>query len=336
MNNKPRVQEFKKKLFGLQIESSNNSEKFNKECENDFRRLLGSIYKLLLKGNNHSGGKFTGLNILNSYLDNNGKFKVPTQNVNNNNNLSQKSTVNNPRNPILPNVYNNNNLSQKSTVNNPRNPILPNVNNNNNLSQKSTVNNPRNLILSNVNANLLKESKIKEPPKKPMSKERILHECQIYEYLQKKSQNFINTSTCFVRCSDDSLFLRNCGITFEELILENKNNFNLFRYILEQLLRKIHDLHLLGVVHNNLICSHVLVGKRDNINWRYMSNNKLKSKKEEEFLNIPFVRKNIDVRLINFSKAKIFQSSQKIDKDFLNGIFYHYTRYAESLFSRST
>lgn len=313
MNNKPRVQEFKKKLLGLQIESSNNSEKFNKECENDFRRLLGSIYKLLLKSNNHSGGKFTGLNILNSYLDNNGKFKVPTQNVNNNNNLSQKSTVNNPRNPIL-----------------------PNVNNNNNLLQKSIVNNPRNLILSNVNANLLKESKIKEPPKKPMSKERILHECQIYEYLQKKSQNFINTSTCFVRCSDDSLFLRNCGITFEELILENKNNFNLFRYILEQLLRKIHDLHLLGVVHNNLICSHVLVGKRDNINWRYMSNNKLKSKKEEEFLNIPFVRKNIDVRLINFSKAKIFQSSQKIDKDFLNGIFYHYTRYAESLFSRST
>ena len=299
MSKKPRAKKFIKKLTELQIESSNdNLKNFNEQCEDDYRKIFASIIKLLKKSNSQSGGKFPYFNILNKYLNINGKFP----NVN---------------------VYNNNNLSQKSTVE------LPNVKNT--LSQKST---PR---LSNVSSNLLNESKNKETPKKPqMTRERIIHECQIYDYLQKKSQKFIDKCTCFVRCSDDSLFLRNCGITLEELILENKNNFDLFRYILEILLRIIYILHLLGVTHNNLNCTHVLVGKRDNINWRYMSNNKLKKKKEESFFNIPFVRENIDVRLINFSKASILQPGQKIDENYLKEIFSYYFNYGKSLFDRST
>ncbi len=322
MGNKLRLQRFKQKLSGLQIESNNSNDNleifkennsevqfynnlinFNKQCEEDYRKILASFFKLL-KVNNQKGGKFTGLNILNSYLNKNGKFvKLPLPNVNNNNN--------------------NNNLSQKSTVK------LPNVNNT--LSKIST------LRLPNVSSNLLNESKNKKTPKKShMSKERITRECEIYYYLQKKSQKFIDKCTCFVRCSDDSLFLRNCGITLEELILENKNNFDLFRYILEILLRIIYILHLLGVTHNNLNCTHVLVGKRDNINWRYMSNNKLKEKQGESFLNIPFVRENIDVRLINFNKATILQPGQNIDEDYLKEIFSYYSNYGESLFPRST
>ncbi len=302
MDNKSRVKKFKEKLSGLQIESSNDYlKKFNEQCEDDYRKILSSIFKLLKKGNNQSGGQFTGLNILNKYLNTNGKFvKLPLPIVNNNNNLSQKSTVQ-----------------------------LPNVNNT--LSQKST---PR---LTNVNVNLLQESKNKETSKKPqMSRERITYECNIFDYLQKKSQKFIDKCTCFVKCSDDSLFLRNCGITLEELILENKNNIDLFRYILEILLRIIYILHLLGVTHNNLNCTHVLVGKRDNINWRYMSKNIFKKKQGESFLNIPFVRENIDVRLINFSKAKILQPGQKVDENYLKEIFSYYANYGESLFPRST
>ncbi len=74
--------------------------------------------------------------------------------------------------------------------------------------------------MPNVNQSLLPKVKlpnVKEIPKKPINRNRILYECQVYEYLKKKSEYFIDTSTCFVRCSDDSFFLRNCGITFEEL-----------------------------------------------------------------------------------------------------------------------
>jgi hypothetical protein len=287
------------KYMNNKSRANDNLKKFNEQCEDDYRKIFASIIKLLKKSNSQSGGQFTGLNILNSYLNSNGKFVK------------------------LPNVNNNNNLSQKLTVQ------LPNVNNT--LSQKST---PR---LSKVSSNLSNESKNKETSKKPqMSRERITYECNIFDYLQKKSQKFIDKCTCFVKCSDDSLFLRNCGITLEELILENKNNFDLFRYILEILLRIIYILHLLGVTHNNLNCTHVLVGKRDNINWRYMSNNKLKEKQGESFLNIPFVRENIDVRLINFSKAKILQPGQKVDENYLKEIFSYYANYGESLFPRST
>jgi hypothetical protein len=62
-----------------------------------------------------------------------------------------------------------------------------------------------------------------------------------------------------------------------------------------------------------------------------MSNNKLNNLPGESYLNMPFVRKNIDVRLINFSKATILQPNQTIDKDFLNGIFIHYTNYLSTL-----
>jgi hypothetical protein len=252
----------------------NNIEKFYKQCEDDFRRIISSFLKLMPQ----SGGQI-GVNyiFLNSLLNENGKFKR----------------------------FNNN--SQKSTVNNPRTPRLANIN------------------------TLLQKSNKKIPKKSHMSKERILYECQIYDYLQKKSKNFIETSTCFVRCSDDSLFLRNCGITFEELILENLSNVNLFRHILVKLFEKIHSLHLLGVAHNNLDCSHVLVGKRDNINIRSMNNKKSSNLPGEEFFNWPFVRKNIDIRLINFSKATTLQPGQTINVDFLNGIFIHYNNYFRTL-----
>lgn len=168
---------------------------------------------------------------------------------------------------------------------------------------------------------------VKEIPKKQISQERMVYECQIYEYLRRKSTKFISESTCFVRCSEDSFFLRNCGITFEELILENQKNISLFIFILEKLLLKIHHLHLLGVAHNNLDCSHVLVGKREMINTRYMNENKLQILPGQSFLNMPFVRENIDVRLINFSKATILEQGLKINVDFLTGIFYHYYNY---------
>jgi hypothetical protein len=252
----------------------NNTEKFYKKCEDDFRRIISSFLKLKPQSGGQNGVNY---DFLNSLLKNNGSFK-------NFNTQSQKSTVNNPRTPISP----------------------------------------------NINTTLLQESN-KKIPQKSLSKERILHECQIYDYLQKKSPYFIETSTCFVRCSDDSFFLRNCGITFEELILENLRNVNLFRHILEKLFEKIHFLHLLGVAHNNLDCSHVLVGKRDNINIRSMNNKKSGNLKEEEFFNWPFVRKNIDIRLINFSKATTLQPGQTINADFLNGIFNYYNNYFRTL-----
>ena len=49
MNNKPRVKEFKirKKLSKLQIEISNNLDKFNKQCEDDFRKIISSFLNFL-------------------------------------------------------------------------------------------------------------------------------------------------------------------------------------------------------------------------------------------------------------------------------------------------
>lgn len=116
------------------------------------------------------------------------------------------------------------------------------------------------------------------------------------------------------------------------VIKENLNNTSLFQYILEKLFEKIHFLHLLGVAHNNLDCRNVLVGKRDNINWTLMSENKLKNLPANSYLNVPFVRKNIEVRLINFSKATILQPGLEIDLDNLKGIFEHYTNSLQTLF----
>ena len=315
-SNKPRT-----RLIDLQIESSSNLDKFIKQCEDDFRNMLVSFLKILKKktqsgGVGNKGSPYTGLmkKLIN---ENTGKFKRILQNnskrlqpfpVRTFNNQSQNSTVPNSKRKFsllsdlnIPNFYQTE-LSQLQ---------LPQVK------------------LPNINQTLL--SKVKLPNVKEISKTSI-HECQIYDYLKKKSEFFIDKCTCFVRCSGDSVFLRDCGITFEELILENKNNVNLFQYILENLFEKIHFLHLLGVAHNNLDCRNVLVGKRDNINIGSMSNNKLKNLPEEAFLNIPFVLKNIEVRLINFSKATILQPGLEIDVDNLKGIFKHYTNSLQTLF----
>jgi hypothetical protein len=232
MNEKNRVKRYKQKLTSLTL-NSNILDKFNKQCEDDFRRMIASFLKIS-KNQRGGVGKFPVLNMsfLNSLINNKtGEFKSF------------------------------NNQSQKST--------------------------PTNLLSDQLK-----------------NKNTSLYECQIYEYLQRNSPKFINESTCFERCSSDSLFLRKCGISFQELILENKNNISLFIFILEKLLLKIHHLHLLGVAHNNLDCSHVLVGKREMINTR-----------------------NIDVRLINFSKATILEPRLKIDSEFLTNIFYHYYNY---------
>lgn len=241
---------------------------FNEKCENDFRKIISSFFKLLKKNKSQNGG--IGFS---STLNKNGYFTGRLSNLNNYN--SQKST----KKGLLPEL---------------NNEELPNI---------------------------------KKKQQKQISKERMVYECQIYEYLQKKSPKFINESTCFVRCLEDSFFLRNCGITFEELILENQNNISLFIFILEKLLLKIYHLHILGVAHNNLDCSHVLVGKREMINTRNMNKNKLKAISGEAFLNMPFIRKNIDIRIINFSKATILEPGQKIDVNFLTDIFHYYYNY---------
>ena len=266
MNNKSRVPNFTKKLSGLQKVSSNNLDKFKKQCEDDFRRIISSFLKIL---------KLT----------------------------PQKGGVGNKGSPY---TRVNNNQSRKSTV----------------TSNKRKSSLISDLYIPNFYENLMS----KKIPKTS------IHECQIYDYLKKKSEFFIDKCTCFVRCSDDSVFLRDCGITFEELILENKNNVNLFQYILENLFEKIHFLHLLGIAHNNLDCSDVLVGKRDNINWTRMGYNQLKNLPANSYINIPFVRKNIEVRLINFSKATILQPGLEIDVDYLKGIFEHYTNSLQTLF----
>jgi hypothetical protein len=294
-----------------------NLDKFNKLCEDDFRKILASFLNILQKkpqsgGAGSKGPMYTGLNIkfLNELINKKtGKFKGNLENNSkrkqplNNNNQSQKSTVNNSKpklSPLsylnIPNFY----LTELPNVK------LPKVNQS--LSSQ--------LQLSNV---------------REMRKTSI-HECQIYDYLKEKSEFFINKSTCFVRCSDDSIFLRDCGITFKELILENKDNANLFQYILKKLFEKIHFLHLLGVAHNNLDCIHVLVGKRESINWTRMKDNQLKNLPANSYLNMPFLRKNIDIRLINFSKATILQPELEIDVDYLKGIFEHYTNSLQTLF----
>lgn len=280
-----------------------NLDKFNKQCEDDFRKILASFLNILQK-KSQSGGAgskdsmYTGLNInfLNELINKNtGKFKEIIAN-------------NSKRNRTL-----NNNQSQKLTVTNSKRKFSP-------------------LSELNIPNFYQKESpQVKLPNVKELRKT-LIHECQIYDYLKEKSKFFIDNCSCFVRCSDDSVFLRDCGITFEELILENKNNVNLFQYILENLFEKIHFLHLLGVAHNNLDCRNVLVGKRESINWTRMKDNKLKNLPANSYLNMPFLRKNIDIRLINFSKATILQSGLEIDVDYLKRIFEHYTNSLQTLF----
>jgi hypothetical protein len=271
---------------------NNYLDKFNKQCEDDFRKIIASLLLILKKHKSQSGGMHTGLNfnLLNSLINTKtGKF-YEKKNLSDKHRLSQIASLN------IPNFYPNNTRSS--------------------LSSEAGLNNYSN----------------KEIPKMPINRKRILHECQVYEYLKIKSQTFIDICTCFERCSNDSVFLRDCGITFIELILENLRNTNLFQDILKKLFFEIHILHLLGVAHNNLDCSNVLVGKRDNINIGSMSNNKLKNLPEESYLNIPFVRKNIDVRLINFSKATILQPGLEVDLDYLKGIFNYYNNVLKTLF----
>ena len=74
------------------------------------------------------------------------------------------------------------------------------------------------------------------------------------------------------------------------------------KIIVNKILKKINELHLLGVAHNNLICSNVTVISETN---------------------------NIDIRLIDFSKASILKSSETIDKEYLNNLYDAYKNFIE-------
>jgi hypothetical protein len=160
--------------------------------------------------------------------------------------------------------------------------------------------NPKNL--NNSNLPNIKNNRISS---KQINKS-ILHECKIYNYLKYNNRNFTDTYTCFLGCDRDNIYFKNCGITFEELILKNLSNFKLLKQILEKLFEGIHYLHLLGVTHNNLNCRNVLVGKSN-------------------------MKKKIDVRLINFSQATIIEDDQKFDGDLLEKLFTNSTDILKNL-----
>jgi serine/threonine protein kinase len=158
----------------------------------------------------------------------------------------------------------------------------------------------------------------------------LLNECIIYEYLKRQSSNFINKHTCFIKCSNGQLYLKNGGLSLKEMIKESDST-ELFGLILKKLLEQIYFLHSLRVVHNDLHCGNVLVGKRDNINIGKMKNDLLEKLNANQYLTFPFVRKNIDIRFIDFGFAKILKSGQSPNLHFLEKIFIFFNEFYISI-----
>jgi hypothetical protein len=202
---------------------------------------------------------------------------------------------------ILPSISHllnseNNNRSQKST--------RVNLLNNN----KSTVNN----LLQELNLNNILTKSTENNTKNKYNQNSSIYQCKVFAYLNKKSKEFVDNSTCFAKCVKFRAtgkikmgYKENCilAITLEQIIKKIKNNTllkNTIKIILGKIFQKIYQLHLLGVAHNNLTCSNIVVIRETN---------------------------NIDIRFINFSKATILQSEKQIDIDFLQEIYYYYNDY---------
>ena len=194
----------------------------------------------------------------------------------------------------------NNNRSQKST--------RVNLLNNN----KSTVNN----LLQELNLNNILTKSTENNSKNKYNQNSSIYQCsKVFAYLNKKSKEFVDNSTCFAKCVKFPAtgkiligYKQNCllALTLEKLIKLKKNNTllkNTIKIILGKIFQKIYQLHLLGVAHNNLTCSNIIVIRETN---------------------------NIDIRFINFSKATILQSEKQIDINFLQEIYYYYYDYLRS------
>jgi len=263
----------------------NDLRKFNINCENDYRKLITSVLKLLKSINQFGGSGNNNISLNKLYPRINSVSKV-----------------------ILPSI-NNHLLNSKSNSRDPSKVILPSINNllnsgSNNRSQKSTVK----LSYSNIST--------ENSSKNTHNQNSSIYQCKVFAYLNKKSKEFVDNSTCFSKCVKFTEtgkikvgYKENCllSITLDKLIelTKNKNLLkNTIKIILEQIFQKIHQLHLLGVAHNNLNCINVVVIREAN---------------------------NIDIRFINFSKATILQSEEQINKDDLEKTFNYYSNYLRSV-----
>jgi len=321
-------------------------EEFNKRCENDYRTCIISFFKLFQNGDilkksklNQSAGSEKNKKPLKYQKF--GKF-LPKLQISSYDNILKNSTgnLNKNRKISIPSIDNNNgNLSIVNINDYPtkKQLSLPNVdlsivNINDYLSYNST----KQVRLPNILINI--ENEIVKPPKfiklgnnqvykVDKNKKALLHECTIYEYLKIKSQKFINDFTCFSKCSGDILYLRDGGYSLKELFKIRYNSTQLFGLILKKLLEKLFILHSLGVVHNNLDCDTVLVGKEDKINTSRNSN---------PILPPLFMPKNIHIRFIDFSLAKILKYEQTPDLDYLKQIFIYYNNVYLDLLGENT
>lgn len=248
----------------------NDLSKFNINCENDYRKLITSVLKLLKSINQFGGSGDNNISLNRLYPRI--KSKVTLPNINKLLRDSSKVTLPNINNLLL---NSGSNRSQQSTVK---------------LSSISTENNSKNTHNQNSS----------------------IYQCKVFAYLNKISKEFVDNSTCFSKCVKFPAtgkikvgYKENCllSITLDKLIklTKNKNLLkNTIKIILEQIFQKIHQLHLLGVAHNNLTCINVVVIREAN---------------------------NIDIRFINFSKATILQSEEQINKDDLQKTFNYYSNY---------
>ena len=90
---------------------------------------------------------------------------------------------------------------------------------------------------------------------KPGYKKYHSNECQVYNFLQEISPQYIDERTCFIRCYKNGILLRYGGISLYQMIKEKKiPNRSWF----ERLFTNIKIIHLAGIAHNDLDCKNIV------------------------------------------------------------------------------
>jgi hypothetical protein len=318
---------YQNNLLKIKNNLNKNYSEFYIDCKNDYKKLINSFFNLLKKSN-QNGGMPIKLDSINKRLLNSlSKIQGKNPRLPPINNFLNESSINNKgklQSVQLPSINNFLNKSSRNNKGELRSVQLPSINFllnensrsiNNSLSQKSTV------LNSNSQQSNLQQSNNNSFADFNLNKKQNLHECKVFAYLNKKSKTFVDNSTCFLKCLKfksgfiGAAFKQNCLgigelsriITLEKLIKSIYNKkllLDKIKLILDRILKKINELHLLGVAHNNLICSKVTVINETD---------------------------NIDIRFIDFKKASILDPSENINKVDLTNLYEAYKNFIKSL-----